>query len=83
MDMEFTIYKTADLYYSAFLLSIEIELTGTETQHDSNKEKVVFVFKLPKGKEKHLKWLYFSGKGQVPAMKFVNSIRMLKELTHT
>ena len=83
MEMEFTIYKTADLYYSAFLLSIDCELSGTETKQDGNKEKVVFIFKLPKGKEKHLKWLYFSGKGQVQAMKFVNCVRMLKELTHT
>ena len=75
------LYRTSDIYYSAFLTSLDIPLktTETETMPDGGK-KVVFVFQLPEADLQRLKASYFGGNGVVKARRFVDNIRSLKSM---
>ena len=75
------LYRTSDLYFAAFLCSLEIALETTEEQGD-NSRKVIFVFKLEESKLRRLKSLYFGGSGTVKARGFVDHIRSLKSMCY-
>ena len=80
--MEMTVvtpYRTKDLYYSAYLRVAEVPFVGAERQADG---KVVFLFE-DQGPSamRDLKRGYFSDTAKVPAMSFVQMIRVMKALT--
>lgn len=74
--------KTSDLYFSAFLLALDVRLIGNEKEMDKEKgrEKTVFVFKVPTEHSRRLKTDYFSGAGTVSALKYAQSLRNLKSM---
>ena len=78
------LYRSSDLYFSAFLASIGFPLVTTEagTSADGGK-KVVFVFSVPEGDLARVKALYFGGSGTVKARTFVDNLRSMKQLCYT
>ena len=74
-------YKSSDIYFSAFLCSLDIPLITTETEKGSEgAKKVVFVFRVPDADLQRLKSSYFGGTGTVKARRFVDNIRSLKSM---
>ena len=82
MSKEMTIYRTSDLWFSAYLCSLDIELMSTETDLSDGSKKLYFIFKVPKADLNRLKTSYFGGYGEVKARKFVDNIRSLKSMVH-
>lgn len=81
MEKKTTLYRTSDLYFSAFLCALDVPLTASERdRNDAN--KVVFVFSMPEEDLNRMKTLYFGGAGTVKARKFVDSLRSLKSMCH-
>ena len=78
---EFQLYRTSDIYFSAYLCALDIQLENTETSSDSN--KVTFVFKVPTKDIGRLKASFFGGAGTVKALKFVQHLRSLKSMCFT
>jgi hypothetical protein len=75
------LYRTSDIYFAAYLCSLDFPLEATE--NDKNPEgqrKVVFVFKMPDEHIKRAKTGYFGGTATVKARKFVDNIRSLKSM---
>jgi len=70
-------YKTADLYYAAYLKTAAVLFLGTHRE----KGRVFFVFEhtdmIPK-----LKLEFFNRTAKVPALTFADEIRIMKSLTH-
>ena len=83
-DPKLKYYRTSDLYFSCFLLCLDIPLKHTEKEKDKNNNdtKVVFVFELSYGVLIKAKALYFGGSGTVIARKFVDNMRSLKSLCY-
>lgn len=77
------LYRTSDLYFAAFLCSIDIQLKYTEKDRTESGTKVIFVFELQDSVLIRAKALYFGGSGTVPARKFVDNMRSLKSLCYT
>jgi len=77
------LYRTSDIYFSAFLASIDIPLKTTETSNtpDGGK-KVVFVFAVPDQDLARVKAMYFGGSGTVKARVFVDHLRSLKQMCY-
>jgi hypothetical protein len=84
-DKEFTLYRTSDIYFSAYLCALDIPLETTENIASDNASgrKVVFVFKVPQKDLGRLKASYFGGAGTVKAQKFVQHLRSLKSMCFT
>jgi hypothetical protein len=83
MDKKEILYRTSDLYFGAYLCSLDIPLMTSEKEHEGDFSKVVFVFKIPQEDLARLKASYFGGSGTIRARKFVDSLRSLKSLCHT
>lgn len=78
------LYKTSDIYFSAFLASLDIPLLTTEADKSAEGDKkIVFVFKLPEMDLQRVKSSYFGGTGTVKARRFVDNIRSLKSMCFT
>lgn len=75
-------YKTSDLYFAAFLCSLDIQLKYTEKQKTEKDLKVIFVFEIQDAVLIRAKALYFGGTGTVIARKFVDNMRSLKSLCY-
>lgn len=75
-------YKTSDLYFSTFLLTLDIPLKHTEKEKNERETKVVFVFEISDAVLARSKALYFGGSGTVVARKFVDNMRSLKSLVY-
>lgn len=79
-------FETRDLYFAAFL-NIKMEMVGVRSGEEWNakrrKMKPVkfFVFKADQSIQE-LKSQYFSGRGEVSALAYADSIRNLKTLLH-
>lgn len=72
-------YKTADLYYAAYLKAAAVEFLGTE--QDTRERRTLFVFeKVPNIRD--LKAQYFTRRAKVPALTYADEIKALKTLTH-
>jgi len=71
-----SIYRTPDLYLSAFLLTKGITLKGTEQA-----EGRTFFFFQDKGEVEELVQQYY-GNASVPALSYKGSLRELKVLLH-
>lgn len=80
-EQKLKLYRSSDIYFSAFLCSLDITLTTTETERTpEGAKKVVFVFRLPDADLQKLKASYFGGTGTVKARRFVDNIRSLKSM---
>ena len=70
-------YKTADLYYAAYLKTAEVPFLGTERDGD----RTSFVFeKLPNIRD--LKTQFFTRRAKVSALTYADEVKALKTLTH-
>ena len=75
------LFRTSDIYYSAFLCSLDIPLQTTEADKSPDgSKKVIFVFKIAEADLPRLKSAYFGGSGTVKARRFVDNIRSLKSM---
>jgi len=75
------LYRTSDIYFAAYLCSLDMPLQTTETEKTpEGSKKVVFVFSVPDGDLGKVKASYFGGTGTVKARKFVDNIRSLKSM---
>jgi hypothetical protein len=75
------LYRTSDIYFAAYLCSLDISLKCTEKQaSESGRDKVFFVFNVPQVDLQRLKASYFGGSGTVKAQKFVQQLRSLKSM---
>ena len=83
-DANTCIYKTSDLYFSAYLCAIDIPMITTDTETtDTGSKKIVFVFRVPKKEfDSRIKSAYFGGSGTVKVQKYVQSLRSLKSMCH-
>ena len=79
---EFTLYRTSDIYFSAYLSSLDVSLERTEPEEDGGKRKVIFIFKVPTKDMPRLKASFFGGTGTVKAQKFVQALRNLKSMCY-
>jgi len=80
-DNETMIYRTSDLYFSAYLCAVDISMTTTENDKNENgMKKIVFVFRVPKKDFDRLKAQFFGGSGTVKVQKYVQSLKNLKSL---
>jgi hypothetical protein len=78
------LYRTSDIYFAAYLCSLDFPLQTTERDRSPDgKGKVVFVFKVPDCDLGKVKSSYFGGSGTVKARKFVDNIRSLKQMCFT
>jgi len=74
-------YRSSDIYFSAFLCSLDIPLITTEVERNpEGAKKVIFVFKLVDSDLQRLKTSYFGGTGTVKVKRFVDNIRSLKSM---
>ena len=76
--------KTKDLYFAAFLhLMMENSMVGTEKGADpkSGKQVTYFVFRRA-ADVTVLKSQYFSGRGEVSALRYADKVRNLKALLY-
>lgn len=75
------IYRSSDIYFSAYLCSLDIPLVTTEVEKSpEGAKKVIFVFKVPDAELQRLKASYFGGTGTVKARRFVDNVRSLKSM---
>ena len=78
------LYRTSDIYFAAYLCSMDFPLQTTEREPTSDgKGKLVFVFKVPDTDLGKVKASFFGGSGTVKARKFVDNIRSLKQMCFT
>ena len=75
------LYRTSDIYFAAYLCSLDCDLRTTERERSGDgKGKVVFLFLVPEAHLNQLKSSYFGGSGTVKARKFVDNVRSLKQM---
>jgi len=78
------LYRTSDIYFSAFLASLDFPLVTTEQEKSADGgRKVVFLFNVPETELPKVKASYFGGGGTVKARKFVDNLRSLKSMCFT
>lgn len=78
------LYRTSDIYFSAYLSSLDFSLVTTERGPAADGgEKVVFLFSIPEVDLPKVKASYFGGTGTVKARKFVDNLRSLKSMCYT
>ena len=83
-DKKSVLYRTSDIYFSAFLLGLDVQLIDMEDgRNEKGQPKKVFVFRIPEEEIKRLKAQYFSGSGTVRARRFVDDLKNLKSMLHT
>jgi hypothetical protein len=71
-------YRTADMYYAAFLLTVKVPFLGTSRQGNRvffRFEEVEDLSEIEKG--------YITRETEVSAMLLIENIRNMKTLTHT
>lgn len=74
-------YRTSDLYFAAYLCSLDFPLVTTENGASSEgSKKIVFLFNIMEDDLPKVKASYFGGTGTVKARKFVDNLRSLKSI---
>ena len=82
-DTKSKLFRSSDIYFSAFLESIGIPLVTTEVgKSGDGSRKVVFVFSLSESDHIRLRSLYFGGTGTVRARLFVDNLKNLKQMIY-
>jgi hypothetical protein len=74
-------YKTADLYYAAYLAVAGVSFIETTCVAEKGKKQVFFWFEST-DMLKDLKRDYFNRKGKVSALQYADEVRSYKNLTH-
>ena len=75
------LYRTSDIYFSSYLMSLDVPLISTENKiGDDGSRKVMFVFNAPESDIGRMKAQYFGGNGTVRARRFVDNLRNLKSM---
>jgi hypothetical protein len=83
MDKKLTLYRTSDIYFAAFLCSIDVEMVTTEDEKGQDGgRKLVFVFKVPSSDLGKLKASFFGGNATVKVRKFVDNLKSLKSMVY-
>jgi len=85
IDNDYIFYKTSDIYFSAYLCALDVQLHTTESEKSNNamNKKIIFIFKVPAKDLSRLKASYFGGSGTVHALKMVQQLRSLKSMCFT
>jgi len=77
------LWRSSDLYFASFLVSLGFPLTTTESAAMANgSKKVIFVFTISDADLMKSKSLYFGGSGTVKARLFVDNLRSLKQMVY-
>jgi len=79
-DDRMTLYRTSDIYFSAYLCAIDIDLQTTETDTTDGGKKKIFIFKVPRKDIDRMKAQFFGGGATVKVRKFVDALRNLKSM---
>lgn len=83
-DKKYTLYRTSDIYFAAFLMGLDVPLVDMEDgKNEKGYPKKLFVFKVQEDEIKRLKARYFSGQGTVKCRIFVDHLKNLKAMLHT
>lgn len=83
-DKKWVLYRTSDIYFSAFLMGMDMQLIDMEDgKNDKGQPKKLFVFNVPEGEIKRFKAQYFSGSGTVKCRRYVDDLKNLKSMLHT
>lgn len=78
------LYRTSDIYFAAYLCSINLTMVTTEEEKGSdNSKKLVFVFQMPESDKEKIKASYFGGHATVKVRSFVDNLRALKSMVYT
>ena len=82
-EKKFTLYRTSDLYFSAYLCSVDIEMITTEQESGGDGgRKLVFVFRIPNADLSRLKASFFGGHATVKVRKYVDNLKSLKSMVY-
>jgi len=83
-EPKITVFKTSDLYFSAYLISSGFSMMTTERQEmpDGKRPKVVFLFKIDETILSGMKRTFFGGTGTVKVRLYVDALRNLKAMCH-
>ena len=82
-NVKTVLYRTSDLYFAAYLCSLDFSLVTTEQAPATDGgKKVVFLFNIPEPELPRVKASYFGGGGTVKARKFVDNLRSLKSMVY-
>jgi hypothetical protein len=78
------LYRTSDLYFAAYLSSIDVPLLASEAgTGEDGRKRVVWVFSVPTDSDlRRIKAAYFGGTATVKARRFVDSLRSLKQMCY-
>jgi hypothetical protein len=83
-DVKCVLYRTSDIYFAAYLCSIDIPLQASEKEDNGHgRDRVVWVFKVPSKDGvgiKRMKAAYFGGTATVKARRFVDNLKSLKSM---
>jgi hypothetical protein len=78
------LYRTSDIYLSAYLCSIDFPLKTTEqAKTPDGGKKVVFVFSISDSDLTKIKAMFYGGSGTVKVRLFVDNLRNLKSMCFT
>jgi hypothetical protein len=79
-----TLYRTSDIYFAAYLCSIDLEMVTTEAEAGGDgHRKLIFVFKIPDSDIGRMKASYFGGHATVKVRAYVDNLRALKSMVYT
>jgi len=70
-------FRTADIYFAAYLKVAGVEFVGTEREG----QRVLFVFSAPEGSMRDLKNQYFNRTAKVVALSYADEVKTMKSLT--
>lgn len=77
------LYRTSDIYWAAYLCSVDIELVTTEMEKGKDGgKKLVFVFRVPEVDLGRIKASYFGGHATVRVRAFVDNLKALKSMVY-
>lgn len=83
MKEEYVLYRTSDIYFGAYLISLGLRFISTELDMEIEKKKMIFVFEVPKLSIHKLKSDYFSDRAVVKAMSYAQALKSLKSACYT
>ena len=83
-DKKMTLYRTSDIYFAAYLCSLDIEMVTTEEDSGADgHRKLVFIFRVPASDIGRIKASFFGGHGTVKVRLYVDNLRSLKSMLYT
>ena len=80
--MQEKLFRTSDLNFAAFLMSLDVRMVNTEKDRVTP-TKIVFVFDTTEAVIHGCKTQFYGGTGSVNVQKFTAAQRQLKALCHS